>query len=180
MIVGWIASLGLAAKISIGATAAAVGVAGAGTADVLPSAVQEAFDGMVTAVTPFDRADTIPGGEPRVEDVRDDATKRVDGAVDTAVEKQEQAREQAEQARDSVVVKQQETVEQARTAAEQARTAAEQGVADAKTRAAVEADTRTEAEVEVESGVEAEVEAEVGADVELGLGLQGERSADLP
>jgi hypothetical protein len=50
IMIGWLAGLSLATKLGIGATAAAVGVAGGGAAGVLPAPAQEVFDAAVVAV----------------------------------------------------------------------------------------------------------------------------------
>jgi hypothetical protein len=76
---GWIAGLGIVAKIAIGSGVAAASVVGAGAAAVLPPAAQDVFDGIVTAVAPLEREpisddvvtgdidDTASGVEPGAE-----------------------------------------------------------------------------------------------------------------
>lgn len=50
MIFSWLASLGLATKLAVGASAVTVGVAGAGAAGVLPPVAQEAFDEVIAPI----------------------------------------------------------------------------------------------------------------------------------
>ena len=57
MIIEWLAGLGLAAKLSVGATVAAAAMTGAGAAEALPGPAQDAFASVVTTVTPFDLED---------------------------------------------------------------------------------------------------------------------------
>jgi hypothetical protein len=52
MFITWFTGLGLAAKIALGATAAAVGVVGAGAAHALPPGIQQQFDEVVETVAP--------------------------------------------------------------------------------------------------------------------------------
>jgi hypothetical protein len=56
MLFSWFTGLGLAAKIVLGATGAAVATVGAGSVHVLPAAVQTAFDDTVTAVVGGEQA----------------------------------------------------------------------------------------------------------------------------
>jgi hypothetical protein len=101
MIVEWIAGLGLAAKIGMGATVAAASVAGAGAGGVLPGQTQNAFDTVVATATPWETE-----------------AEAAEKAADEARDAEEQAREQAEEAEEQAR-------EQAEVAEEQARDAAE-------------------------------------------------------
>ena len=59
----WIAGLGLAAKIALGAGVAVAATAGAGAAGVLPTGAQDTFDTVVSTVVPGSQVDesTAPG-----------------------------------------------------------------------------------------------------------------------
>src|SRR4051794_26546624 len=73
MFFSWFTGLGLAGKIVLGAAGVAVATVGAGTAHVLPSVVQTAFDDTVT---------TVVGDEQQVEDATDGVA---DEPTDTTV-----------------------------------------------------------------------------------------------
>ncbi len=69
MIFSWLASLGLASKLTIGASAVAVGVAGGGAAGVLPPVAQETFDEIVAATDIDEEPVEAPVEEVPVEEV---------------------------------------------------------------------------------------------------------------
>ena len=178
MFFGWIAGLSLAAKISVGATAAAVGVVGAGAAEVLPAPAQQVFDEVLTAVTPFDRSDDVRNDDDRGETgreaaelKREEALKRAEEARQAAADKQEEALALAEEARQAAT----DTRDEALKLAEEARLSAESKMEEALKLAEqarqIGADVRggvgvggagTEAEVEVEVEVRGEVGSEQG------------------
>jgi hypothetical protein len=60
---GFLAGLGVAGKLALGAGVAAAATTGAGAAGVLPGPVQHAFANAVHAVTPFEVPDGDGGGE---------------------------------------------------------------------------------------------------------------------
>jgi hypothetical protein len=175
---GWIASLSLAAKISVGATAAAVGVVGAGAAEVLPAPAQQVFDEVLTTVTPFDRSEEVRIDGNRGEAVREaaeqkkeEALKRAEEARQVAADKQEEALKLAETARQAAA----DTRDEALMLAEKARLSAESKVEEAlklaeqarqlgaEVRGGVGVgDDGTEAGVEVEVEVRGEVGSEQG------------------
>jgi hypothetical protein len=177
-LIGWIAGLSLAAKISVGATAAAVGVVGAGAAEVLPAPAQEVFDEVLTAVTPFDRSDEVrnddgrgEAGREAAELKREEALKRAEEARQAATDKREEALKLAEEARQAAA----DTRDEALKLAEEARLSAESMKEEAHKLAEqarqVGAEIRggvgvggagTEAEVNVEVEVRGEVGSEQG------------------
>ena len=92
----WIAGLGLAAKLTVGASTVALGLTGvgvAGAAGVLPGDVQAAFDDTVSVVLPVSDDEAV---EDDAEVVEDDA----EAAEDAAEEAAEDAAEAAEAADD--------------------------------------------------------------------------------
>lgn len=83
MIFSWFAGLGLAAKIAIGATTVAFGAVGAGAVGVLPPAVQDGFDEVVSVVTPLPDTssdDAVTGDDAAVPS--DDGATVDDGTTD--------------------------------------------------------------------------------------------------
>ena len=82
MIFSWLASLGLASKLAIGASAVTVGVAGAGAVGVLPPVAQEAFEGVVTVAETGDELVETPVEETPVEETPVEETPTEEVPVD--------------------------------------------------------------------------------------------------
>ncbi|MFP5489368.1 MAG: hypothetical protein ACLGHQ_13815, partial [Acidimicrobiia bacterium] len=102
----WIAGLGLAAKLSLGAGVVAVGLTGvgaAGAAGVLPGEAQTAFDDVVAVVAPVTEEeavdDELAQDESDAEDALDEATDVDDEATEiddeaTGIDDEESGRAQ--------------------------------------------------------------------------------------
>ena len=99
----WIAGLGLAAKLTVGASTVALGLTGvgvAGAAGVLPGDVQAAFDDTVSVVLPVSDDEAVEDDAEVVEDDAEVVEDDAEAAEDAAEEAAEDAAEAAEAADD--------------------------------------------------------------------------------
>jgi chemotaxis protein histidine kinase CheA len=170
MIVEWIAGMGLAAKLGVGATVAAASVAGAGAGGVLPGPVQGAFESVVSTATPWETEAEKKAAEIAAEaekDAAEAAEEAAAEAADIAKDAEEKAAEDAA-ADDSTnsddATNPDDAAEDARDAeeeaAEDARDAEEQAADDARD---AEEQAREDAEKAAERAREDQRDAEESA-----------------
>lgn len=79
--VSWFTGLGILAKIILGSTVAAAAVAGAGAAGVLPGGAQDAFNNVVSVVSPTtdDEPESTPTDDPSTDPSEDPSPEPTDG-----------------------------------------------------------------------------------------------------
>ncbi|HEV7756354.1 MAG TPA: hypothetical protein VGO94_10900 [Mycobacteriales bacterium] len=146
MIVEWIAGLGLAVKLGVGATVAAASVTGAGVAGALPGPAQGAFQSVVNTATPFT--------------VGDDTSRDAEKAAEKAAAEADRAKDAEEKVREDAEKAQQQAEDEAAKAADEAEDAEEKVRDDA----ADAADDARDAEEQArEDAVDAEEKAAEGA-----------------
>jgi hypothetical protein len=131
MIAEWIAGLGLAAKLGLGATVAAASVTGIGAAGALPGPTQGAFQSVVNTTTPFTVGEDAHGTEADKDDA-DRAKDAEEQAREDAEKAQQQAEDEAAKAADEAKDAEEQAREDARDAAEHAREAEKQAREDAR------------------------------------------------
>jgi hypothetical protein len=147
MIVEWIAGMGLAAKLGVGATVAAASVAGAGAGGVLPGPVQGAFESVVSTATPWETEAEKKAAEIAAEAEKDAAEAAEEAAAEAADIAKDAEEKAAEDAATDDSTNPDDAADDARDAeedaAEDARNAEEQAAEDARD---AEEQTREDAE----------------------------------
>lgn len=155
----WIAGLGLAAKITAGTGALALGLAGVGAAGALPGPIQAAFDSAVTTTVEGEGTEEETTEEEIVvedEIVEDDAESAVDETLPTGSDEFSDWVKEGAQAEDKV------GAEFGAAVSEQARELREE-------KAAARGEAGGDADVEIgDDEAEAEVDTEVEVEVEVG------------
>jgi hypothetical protein len=125
MIIEWIAGMGLAAKLGLGATMAAASVATAGVGGVLPGPTQGAFETVVNTTTPFTVGETGTPDTPAPTPSDVPTPAPSDAVVDAEEKAREEAEDAEEQAREDALDAEEQAREDAEDAEEQAREDAE-------------------------------------------------------